>query len=85
MDILQHGVAVGKYLISPLIKHMDDGHFSASVSIRSGQGSGTHDRVFRFTPRFVSRAAAVRYATDEGLGWVRDRGTSQLGLPPCAA
>ncbi|HEY2418430.1 MAG TPA: hypothetical protein VGH84_10970, partial [Steroidobacteraceae bacterium] len=55
------------------IKDLDDGRFAASVSIRSGRGSGMHDRVMRFTPRFASRAAAVRYAIDEGLGWVRER------------
>ena len=56
MDIIQHSIAVGKYLVSPLIKDLDDGRFAASVSIRSGRGSGMHDRVMRFTPRFVSRA-----------------------------
>jgi hypothetical protein len=73
MDIIQHSIAVGKYLVSPLIKDLDDGRFSASVSIRSGRGSGTHDRVLRLTPYFGSHAAAVRYAVDQGLGWVRDR------------
>lgn len=85
MDIIQHSIAVGKYLVSPLVKTQDDGHFAASVSIRSGQGSGTTDRVIRFTPRFRSHAAAVRYATDQGLRWVRARGTSQPLLALCAA
>ena len=57
MDIIQHSIAVGKYLVSPLIKDLDDGRYAASVSIRSGRGSGTHDRVIRLTPRFVSHAA----------------------------
>jgi hypothetical protein len=73
MDIIQNSIAAGKYLVSPLIKDLDDGRFAASVSIRSGRGSGMHDRVMRFTPRFACRAAAVRYAIDEGLGWVRER------------
>lgn len=73
MDIIQHSIAVGKYLVSPLIKDLDDGRFAASVSIRSGRGSGMHDRVMRFTPSFGNRAAAVRYAVDQGLGWVRER------------
>ena len=73
MDILQHSIAVGKYLVSPLIRHTDNGDFAASVSIRSGRGSGTHDRVMRFTPRFTSHAQALRYATEQGLGWVRER------------
>jgi hypothetical protein len=77
MDIIQHSIPVGKYLVSPLIKDLDDGGFAASVSIRSGRGSGTHDRVMRFTPRFASRAAALRYAVNEGLAWVRERTTPQ--------
>jgi hypothetical protein len=82
MDIIQHSIAVGKYLVSPLIRHQDDGNFAASVSIRSGHGSGMHDRVMRFTPRFASHAAAVRYAVDQGLCWVRERAPLAL---PCAA
>ncbi len=31
----------------------------------------SHDRVMRFTPRFISQRAAIRYATAEGLAWVR--------------
>ncbi|RYZ03627.1 MAG: hypothetical protein EOO24_13610 [Comamonadaceae bacterium] len=73
MDILDTRIAVGKYLVSPLTKRLDDGNFSASVSIRSGRGSNMHDRVMRFTPRFASSTAAVRYATEQGLGWVRER------------
>jgi hypothetical protein len=64
--------SVGKYLVSPLSKRLADGRFSASVSIRSGHGSGTHDRVLRFTPRFTSQAAALSYASSRGLTWVRD-------------
>ena len=74
MDILLHNnVTSGRYLVSPLIKQLDDGDFAASVSIRSGRGRQTHDRVMRFTPRFDSHAAATHYATEQGLGWVRAR------------
>ncbi len=84
MDIVQHNnIAVGKYLVSPLIHSQDDGRFAASVSIRSGRGSGMHDRVMRFTPRFASHAAALRYAIDQGLGWVCERHPARpvLGKP----
>jgi hypothetical protein len=84
MDIIQHNVAVGKYLVSPLVKNLDGGRFAASVSIRSGRGSGMHDRVMRFTPDFASHAAALRYAVDQGLGWVRERTTSRA-MPAMAA
>lgn len=43
----------------------------ASVSIRSGSGMASHDRVLRFVPRFTNRRAAIRYATAEGLAWIR--------------
>ena len=85
MDIIQHSIAVGKYLVSPLIRHQDDGNYAASVSIRSGHGSGMHDRVMRFTPRFASHAAAAGYAIDQGLGWVSERAPRNAPLAlPCA-
>jgi len=79
MDIIQqhNTIAVGKYSVSPLVKDLDDGRFAASVSIRSGRGSGMHDRVMRFTPSFTSRTAAIRYALDEGLRWIRERSAAQ--------
>lgn len=81
MDITEHkehSIAVGKYQVSPLVKHLDDGSFAASVSIRSGRGSGTHDRVMRFRPSFASDAAALRYALDEGLAWIREFGVPRI-------
>jgi len=75
-------VTVGKYLISPLVKTLENGWYAASVSIRSGTGSGTHDRVLRLTRLFQSKLAAVQYATAEGLQWIGQR-PSQHNL--CAA
>lgn len=63
-------IRVGKYLISPLSRLLRDGRYAASVSIRSGAGSATHDRVLRLVPVFDSRQAALRYATEQGLGWI---------------
>jgi hypothetical protein len=40
------------------------------VSIRSGSGSATHDRVFRFAPQFATRARAAGYAVAQGLDWL---------------
>lgn len=62
---------MGKYLVSPLTSMQEPGCFTASVSIRSGQGHGTHDRIFRFTPAFPSREGARRYAAQQGASWVR--------------
>jgi hypothetical protein len=67
--------SVGKYLVSPLTQRTDAGDYAASVSIRSGKGSGTHDRVFRFLPQFSTREGAHRYAIEQGMQWL---------LQPCA-
>jgi hypothetical protein len=63
-------LTVGKYLISPLTKLLENGWYAASVSIRSGRGRGTSDRVVRLTRLFRDRKAAVEYALDEGLQWI---------------
>ena len=64
---------VGKYLVSPLTRQLGDGRFAASVSIRSGKGSHTHDRVLRLASVFADPAAAAHYATSEGLDWIHQR------------
>jgi len=66
----QHNITVGKYLISPLTKLLENGWYACSVSIRTGTGSATHDRVLRLTRLFRTQLAAVRYATAEGLQWI---------------
>jgi len=73
MNSMNTNIAVGKYLVSPLTKQLDDGRYAASVSIRSGRGSGTHDRVMRFTPVFGSNNAAANYATAQGISWIQGR------------
>ena len=72
-------MAVGKYLVSPLAKPQGEGRYLASVSIRSGQGSATHDRVMRFSGLFDTAALALQYATDHALGWIKER-----SVPACA-
>ena len=63
-------IAAGKYLVSPLSRRTDDGQYIASVSIRTGHGQSTHDRVLRFAPLFNSQADAVQFATRQGMHWV---------------
>jgi hypothetical protein len=65
--------SVGKYLVSPLTRTTESGQYTASVSIRSGRGSGTHDRVFRFLPEFATREGALAYAIAEGHSWLQQR------------
>jgi hypothetical protein len=72
-------LAVGKYLVSPLAKPQGEGRYVASVSIRSGKGSATHDRVMRFSGLFDNAAAALQYATEQALGWIKER-----NVPACA-
>ncbi|MEO6280778.1 hypothetical protein [Roseateles sp.] len=60
---------VGRYVVSPMTQAGNDGGFHAVVSIRSGQGMASVDRVMQFTPSFVSPKAALRYARAEGLAW----------------
>lgn len=62
---------VGKYLVTPLIKRMANGWFASSVSIRSGSGRGTTDRVLRLTRMFMSVPEAAAYAKAEGLRWIQ--------------
>jgi hypothetical protein len=63
-------LAVGRYLVSPLTRLTADGAYAPSVSIRSGQGRATHDRVLRFPVRFATRDAAQHYAARQGLLWI---------------
>jgi len=71
MNISRHTpISVGKYLISPLTKALDNGWFACSVSIRSGSGSATTDRVVRLTRLFRDSIAAAEYAVEEGLRWI---------------
>ena len=65
-------IQVGKYLVSPLTREVGFNRYAASVSIRSGHGRSTHDRVLRLLPVFADAPSASRYATEQGLAWVRD-------------
>lgn len=76
------GLTVGKYLISPLVRVADGGGYSASVSVKSGRGSGTHDRVLRLIGRFRTAENARSHALAEGMAYIRPRfGAS--GFPLC--
>jgi hypothetical protein len=62
---------IGKYLVSPLVKTVDNGWFASSVSIRSGSGSATTDRVLRLTRLFRCTTEAALFAHSEALQWIR--------------
>lgn len=61
----------GKYLVSPLIKVLGNGWFATSVSIRSGSGRATTDRVLRLTRLFRSAREAATFAHDEAHQWIQ--------------
>jgi len=61
---------VGKYLVSPLIRVLENGWFAGSVSIRSGSGSGTTDRVLRLTRLFRCADQAAAHADAEAMQWI---------------
>jgi hypothetical protein len=63
-------LTVGKYLISPLTQLLENGWYACSVSIRSGSGRGTSDRVVRLTRLFRDKSAAAAYALREGMRWI---------------
>lgn len=70
---LENAFSVGKYLVSPLSRLNESGQYTASVSIRSGSGRGTSDRVYRFVPEFDTRESALQYAIAEGHSWLQQR------------
>jgi hypothetical protein len=63
-------VTVGKYLISPMTRVLENGWYTCSVSIRSGRGQATTDRVLRLTRLFRDSVTAAEYAIAEGLQWI---------------
>ncbi len=75
-------LTVGKYLISPLVR-VAEGGFSASVSVKSGRGSGTHDRVLRLVGLFRTADKARSHALAQGIDYIRPRLPASGVLPLC--
>jgi len=62
--------AVGKFLFTPLSRLSGHERYTASLSIRRGQGSQTQDSVYTFKPEFTCRDSALAYAAEQGRGWL---------------
>jgi len=62
---------LGRYTLSAYSRADTNGLFLATLSVRSGHGQGSHDRVFQFTPRFETADAARQYAREQGHLMVR--------------
>jgi hypothetical protein len=65
-------VTIGKYRIAACPRVLDGGRFEAQVSIASGRGSASTDRVMRFHDDFSSHDAAAHYALSQGINWVHE-------------
>ena len=64
---------IGKYTLSPLTLANAQGRYSASLSIKSGQGSQICDRIFRFAPTFDSHDEAASFVGEQARAWLADR------------
>lgn len=65
-----HLFAVGKFRITPLSRSRGGDQHTALLSIKSGQGSQTHDRVYTFKPDFKTQDSALMYAAAQGRNWL---------------
>ncbi|MBL8363453.1 MAG: hypothetical protein JNN18_23410 [Rubrivivax sp.] len=72
---------IGRYLVSPLTRPAECGRHRAAVSIRSGAGSMTHDRVMRFVPLFDTPDQATCFAVDQALAWLERRAAGSNPTP----
>lgn len=63
-------VSIGKYRVAACPQELSDGRFAAQVSIASGRGSASTDRVMRFCDDFSTHDAAAHYALAQGIEWV---------------
>jgi hypothetical protein len=60
----------GRFRITPLTRQHPAGHHTASLSIRRGKGTQTHDRIYTFKPEFPSSDSALMYAALQGRNWL---------------
>lgn len=63
-------LTLGKYRIAACPRPLPGGLFAAQVSIASGSGSASTDRVMRFVDEFTTHDAAADYAIAQGIDWV---------------
>jgi hypothetical protein len=69
-SIEQMPITMGKYRIAACPRQLPCGQFAAQVSIASGSGSASTDRVMRFFDEFPSHDAAAQFAIAQGIDWV---------------
>lgn len=64
-------ITMGKYRIAACPRQLASGQFAAQVSIASGRGSASTDRVMRFQDEFPCHDTAAQFAVAQGIDWVR--------------
>ena len=77
-------LSLGQYRIAACPRALPCGRFAAQVSIASGKGSASTDRVMRFVDDFPTFEAAAHYAVAQGIDWVKDA-LKKRGRPYAAA
>lgn len=60
---------VGKFLLTPFSRITHHGTFTASLSVKRGQGQASHDRIYTFRPEFSTSQAALDHAKTQGKHW----------------
>ena len=68
-SLLLSTVKIGKYRVAACPRPLASGRFEAQVSIASGSGRATTDRVMRFRDDFYSHDAAAHFALAQGIDW----------------
>lgn len=65
-----HPFSLGDFRITPLSRSNGSDQHTPLLSIQSGQGSQTHDRVYTFKPEFKTQDSALMYAAAQGRYWL---------------
>jgi hypothetical protein len=64
-------ISIGKYRIAACPRSLASGRFGAQVSIASGSGSASTDRVMCFHDDFSTHDAAALFALTQGIYWAQ--------------
>jgi hypothetical protein len=71
IQLQNHAITFGKYRIAACPRALPSGRFAAQVSVASGRGSASTDRVICFTNDFATHEAAANFSMAQGLDWVQ--------------
>lgn len=78
-----HSFISGRYNITlSSDTHPQQKGFLAKLSIQSGSGVSSHDRIFTFVPCFSNETDAVQYAFENAEQWLSGHGLSHSMKEP---